>query len=65
MTTNVGIIFYFEAISQEDLLLLSQVEGGIGQKEDGHYELPLPFKMDKPHLPDNKLHAVQRQAEEK
>ena len=38
-------------ISQEDLLFLSKVKEGIRQKEDGHYELPLPFKTDKPNLP--------------
>lgn len=47
-------------ISQEDLLFLSKVKSGIRQKEDGHYELPLPFKMEKPSLPDNKQQAVQR-----
>lgn len=30
------------------------------QREDGHYELPLPFKTDTPNLPDNKQCAVHR-----
>ncbi|KAL4009472.1 hypothetical protein ACER0C_003324 [Sarotherodon galilaeus] len=47
-------------VSQEDLLFLSKVKAGIRQKEDGHYELPLPFKTDKPNLPDNKQCAVHR-----
>ncbi len=33
---------------------------GIRQKEDGHFELPLPFKTDTPSLPDNKQCAVHR-----
>ncbi len=41
-------------VSQEDILFLSKVREGIRQKEDGHFELPLPFKTDKPSLPDNK-----------
>lgn len=47
-------------VSQEDLLFLSKVKNGIRQKEDGHYELPLPFKTDEPNLPDNKACAVHR-----
>ncbi|XP_034052757.1 uncharacterized protein LOC117533237 [Gymnodraco acuticeps] len=47
-------------VSQEDLLFLSKVKEGIRQREDGHYELPLPFKSDNPHLPDNKRSAVHR-----
>ncbi|KAL7872267.1 hypothetical protein SRHO_G00072500 [Serrasalmus rhombeus] len=47
-------------VSQEDLLFLSKVKKGIKQKDDGHYELPLPFKTDEPNLPDNKQCAVHR-----
>ncbi|KAK0146795.1 hypothetical protein N1851_013915 [Merluccius polli] len=47
-------------VSQEDLLFLSKMKEGIRQKEDGHFELPLPFKTGKPDLPDNKLCAVHR-----
>ncbi|XP_032364376.1 uncharacterized protein LOC116678740, partial [Etheostoma spectabile] len=47
-------------VSQEDLLFLLKAKEGIRQKEDGHYELPLPFKTDKPNLPDNKQCAVHR-----
>lgn len=46
-------------VSQEDLLFLFKVKESIRQKEDGHYELPLPFKTDKPNLPDNKRSEVQ------
>lgn len=37
----------------KDLLFLSRVKEGIRQKKDGHYELPLPFKKENHHLPDN------------
>lgn len=47
------------SVSQEDLLCLSKVKEGIKQKEDGHYELSLPFKTGKPNPPDNKLQYVQ------
>ncbi|XP_076869830.1 uncharacterized protein LOC143521148 [Brachyhypopomus gauderio] len=47
-------------VSQEDLLFLCKVREGIRQKEDGHYELPLPFKKDEPNLPDNKQCAIHR-----
>ncbi len=46
-------------VSQEDILFLSKVREGIRQKEDGHFELPLPFKTT-PSLPDNKQCAVHR-----
>lgn len=47
-------------MSQDDFLFLSKVKEGIKQREDGHYELPLPFKKHKPNLPDNKQCAVYR-----
>ncbi len=47
-------------VSQEDILFLSKVREGKRQKEDGHFELPLPFKTDTPSLPDNKQCAVHR-----
>ncbi len=47
-------------VSQEDILFFSKVTEGIKQKEDGHFELPLPFKTDTPSLPDNKQCAVHR-----
>ncbi|XP_053272740.1 uncharacterized protein LOC128430658 [Pleuronectes platessa] len=47
-------------ISQEDLRFLSRMEKGIRLKEDGHYEMPLPFKKDRPNLPDNKICAIHR-----
>lgn len=46
--------------SQEDLNFLAKLKEGIRQKQDGHFEMPLPFKQDKPSLPNNKSCAVQR-----
>ena len=45
--------------SQDDLLFLQKLEGGIRQDEEGHYEMPLPFKS-RPQLPDNKRLAIIR-----
>lgn len=47
-------------ISQEDLQFLNKLKCGIKHKQDGHYEMPLPFKQDKPDLPNNMSCAVQR-----
>ena len=47
-------------ISQEDLLFLNKLKDGIKHKQDGHYEMPLPFKQNKPDLPNNMSCAVQR-----
>ncbi|XP_062421503.1 uncharacterized protein LOC134132867 [Pungitius pungitius] len=47
-------------VSQEDLLFLAKLREGIKHKPDGHYEMPLPFKRDRPTLPNNKSCAVQR-----
>ncbi|KAK0134384.1 hypothetical protein N1851_030041 [Merluccius polli] len=45
-------------ISQEDIRFLSIMERGIRLKDDGHYEMPLPFKKERPNLPDNKVCAI-------
>ena len=47
-------------ISQEDLRFLSKMEKSIKLKSDGHYEMPLPFKKERPNLPDNKICAIHR-----
>ncbi|KAJ8375829.1 hypothetical protein SKAU_G00064090 [Synaphobranchus kaupii] len=47
-------------MSQEDLRFLSKMEKGIRLKDDGHYEMPLPFKKERPNLPDNQVCAIQR-----
>ena len=47
-------------ISQEDLRFLSIMGKYIKLKKDGHYEMPLPFKKERPNLQDNKLCAIHR-----
>lgn len=42
-----------KTVSQEDLVFLGKLKEGIRQNEQGHYEMPLPFKQ-RPHLPDNR-----------
>ncbi|XP_061144019.1 uncharacterized protein LOC133160414 [Syngnathus typhle] len=48
------------SLSQEDIKFLSEMETGIKLKSDGHYEMPRPFKRERPNLPDNKICAIQR-----
>ena len=45
--------------SQEDLQFLKILEQGIEKTENGHYEMPLPFK-ERPLLPDNRTVALIR-----
>lgn len=47
-------------ISQEDLQFLAKLKEGIKQKPDGHYEMPLPFKEERPSLPNNRACAEHR-----
>ncbi|XP_028314916.1 uncharacterized protein LOC114470784 [Gouania willdenowi] len=42
-----------KTVSQEDLIFLDKLKEGIRKNEQGHYEMPLPFKQ-RPQLPDNK-----------
>lgn len=46
--------------SQEDLRFLAKLNEGIKQQQDGHYEMPLPFKGERPNLPNNKVCAERR-----
>ncbi len=46
--------------SQEDLRFISIMEEGVKVKADGHCELPLPFKEDRPGLANNKSCAEHR-----
>ncbi|XP_077385926.1 uncharacterized protein LOC144023873 [Festucalex cinctus] len=41
-------------ISQDDLKFLSKPKESITQKVNGHYEMPLPFREERPELPINK-----------
>ena len=45
--------------SQEDLQFLTIMEEGIRKAENGHYEMPLPFKK-RPQLPGNRSMALTR-----
>lgn len=38
-----------KTVSQENLVFLGKLKEGIQQNEQGHYEMPLPFKQ-RPHL---------------
>lgn len=46
-------------ISQEDIKFLTKLKEGIKRKPNGHYEMPLPFKKERPRLP-NKACAEHR-----
>ncbi|XP_038152621.1 uncharacterized protein LOC119790925 [Cyprinodon tularosa] len=48
------------SISQEDVCFIRKLQEGIKQKQDGHFEMPLPFKNDRPNLPNNTSCAMQR-----
>jgi len=47
------------SVSQDDNKFLSIMEAEV-KYEDGHYELPLPFRSDEVNLPDNRAQAMQR-----
>lgn len=45
-------------MSQEDLHFLAKMKIDIRLNDDGHYEMPLPFKTERPNLPTNKACVV-------
>lgn len=45
-----------KTVSQEDLIFLDKLKEGIRKDEQGHYEMPLPFK-ERPYMLDNRLLA--------
>ena len=49
-----------QPMSQEDKKFLSIMEGETRQREDGHYEMPLPFRQERPVLRNNKPLALHR-----
>lgn len=49
-----------DPVSQEDLNFLAKLKENITQKDSGHYEMPLPFKEERPKLPNNKACAMHR-----
>ena len=46
--------------SQNDLNFVTQLKDGVHQLDDGHYQMPLPFKHQNPHLHNNKSLALHR-----
>ena len=48
------------SLSQDDLKFMEIVKSGIHQTEDGFYEMPLPFRDEKPALPNNLILARKR-----
>lgn len=48
-----------KTVSQEDLVFLQKLEHGITQTENGHFEMPLPFK-ERPQMPNNRQLAETR-----
>ncbi len=50
-----------KSVSQEDVRFIQHLCANIKQKDNGHYELPLPFKCSgRPSLPNNKRLAAAR-----
>lgn len=50
-----------KCVSQEDVRFIQHLSANIHQKDNGHYELPLPFKCSsRPSLPNNKGLATAR-----
>ena len=47
-------------MSQQDIKFTNIVTKGIHQRDDGYYEMPLPFKDEAPALPDNRQAALHR-----
>ncbi|XP_053739916.1 uncharacterized protein LOC128769885 isoform X2 [Synchiropus splendidus] len=47
------------SFSQDDILFLNIMRENISKNDQGHYEMPLPFK-ERPHLPNNRQLAVVR-----
>ncbi|XP_019727407.1 uncharacterized protein LOC109516990 isoform X3 [Hippocampus comes] len=47
-------------MSQEDIRFMTKLKESIKHKDNGHYEMPLPFKTEKPDLPNNKECAIHR-----
>ncbi|XP_072173968.1 uncharacterized protein [Diadema setosum] len=49
-----------DVMSQDDKKFLQIVRDGINQRDDGYYEMPLPFKNGEPTLPNNRQAAISR-----
>jgi len=51
---------HLKSMSQEDKKFLKTLEEGIHHREDGFYEMPLPFRNGEPSLPNNRQAALHR-----
>jgi hypothetical protein len=49
-----------QPVSMDDKKFLERLNEGIHQKDDGHYEMPLPFRENLPRLPNNQHMALRR-----
>ena len=49
-----------QSLSMDGNKFLEQLEYGIHQTDNGHYEMPLPFREKFPKLPNNKRLALHR-----
>ncbi|XP_064640944.1 uncharacterized protein LOC135495877 [Lineus longissimus] len=48
------------SLSVEDRLFIEKVSSGIKLRDDGHFEIPLPFREDQVRLPNNRVMAMKR-----
>ena len=48
------------AMSQEDIKFLKILKDGVHRDEKGYYEMPLPFREERPALPNNEVIAQKR-----
>ena len=48
-----------DTLSQDDRMFLSKIKEGIHIRDDGHYEMPIPFKGPDPAFLSNKTMALQ------
>ena len=49
-----------QGYSHEDKEFIAKVHQGIRNTEDNHYEIPLPFRTEDVHMPDNREQVAQR-----
>ena len=47
-------------MSPDDKKFMQKMKQGIHQGEDGHYEMPLPFREEQPRMPNNRSLAIHR-----
>ena len=51
-----------QPMSLDDKKFMQKMKQGIRQEEDGHYEMPLPFREEEPRMPNNRSLAMHRLA---